>query len=135
MINLTKKAATRFNIRWQDLAECKRDFWKIDVFTISRVPMLLVVHEYTLFTLVRRKSEFKTIEAMAEEIRMASPWYQYEGEISVGKNFDCRITGSINEMKKVLSSFHSPEQIRGCGILCAGETTALLILNRKYANK
>jgi hypothetical protein len=68
MINLTKKAVSRFNIQWHNLQQREGDFWKIDIFMTGRIPMLLIVHEYTLFTLVRRKSEFKNIDAVAEEI-------------------------------------------------------------------
>ena len=57
MINLSKKAAERFRIKWKDLEERSGDFWKVDAVMIGRVPMLFIVHEYTLFTLVRRKSQ------------------------------------------------------------------------------
>jgi hypothetical protein len=59
MINLTKKAASRFNIKWHDLQQREGDFWKIDIVMIGRIPMLLVVHEYTLFTFVRRNPSSK----------------------------------------------------------------------------
>jgi hypothetical protein len=111
MINLTKKAASRFNIQWNNFQQREGDFWKIDIFMLGRIPMLLIVHEYTLFTLVRRKSEFKTINAVAEEILRCCRWYQYVGEISTGKNSNRRISGSINEMKRILEFVHSPEQI------------------------
>jgi hypothetical protein len=111
MINLTKKAASRFNIQWNNLQQQEGDFWKIDIFMLGRIPMLLIVHEHTLFTLVRRKSEFKTINAVAEEILRCCPWYQYVGEISTGKNSNRRISGSINEMKRILEFVHSSEQI------------------------
>jgi hypothetical protein len=111
MINLTKKAASRFNIQWNNLQQREGDFWKIDIFMVGRIPMLLIVHEYTLFTLVRRKSEFKTINAVAEEILRCCPWYRYDEEISTGKNSNRRISGSINEMKRILEFSHTPEQI------------------------
>jgi anaerobic sulfite reductase subunit C len=41
---------------------------------IGRIPVLLIVNEYTLFTLVRRKSRFKTIDAVAEEILNCQTW-------------------------------------------------------------
>ena len=58
MIDLSNKAAKRFGIKWKDLEERSGDFWKVDVVMIGRVPMLFIVHEYTLFTMVRRKSQF-----------------------------------------------------------------------------
>jgi hypothetical protein len=48
MINLTKKAECRFNIQWHNLQQREGDFWKLDVFMMGRIPMLLLVHEYTL---------------------------------------------------------------------------------------
>jgi hypothetical protein len=108
---LTNKAASRFNIQWHNLQQREGDFWKIDIFMTGRIPMLLIVHEYTLFTLVRRKSEFKNIDAVAEEILKHCPWYRYNGEISIGKNSNRRISGSINEMKRILQLVHSPLQI------------------------
>ncbi|MFO8084122.1 MAG: hypothetical protein R6U27_07380 [Desulfobacterales bacterium] len=111
MINLTKKAAGWFNIEWHNLQQRKGDFWKIDIFMMLRIPMLLIVHEYTLFTLVRRKSEFKSIDAVAKEILKHCPWYQYDGEISTGKNSDRRISGSFNEIKRILELLHTPVQI------------------------
>jgi hypothetical protein len=111
MINLTKKTASRFNIPWHDLQQREGDFWKVDIFMMGRIPMLLVVHEYTLFTLVRRKSQFKTIDAVAEEILRCCPWYRYNGEISIGKNSNRRVSGSINEMKRMLGFLDTPEKI------------------------
>jgi hypothetical protein len=111
MINLTKKAANRFKIQWHNLQQREGDFWKLDVFMMGRIPMLLIVHEYTLFTLVRRKSEFKAIGAVAEEILRCCAWYRYDEEISTGKNSDRRISGSINEMKRILEFLHTAEQI------------------------
>lgn len=73
MINLTKKAADRFKIKWEDLPEQDGDFWKIDVIMMSRYPVLLIVHERTLWTLVRLKSGFKTIDEVADEILLYCP--------------------------------------------------------------
>lgn len=111
MINLSKKAASRFHIQWKDLSEQNNDFWKVDIFMIGRIPMMLIVHEYTLFTLVRRKSDFKSIEDISNEIIKCCPWYRYVGELSIGKNLNRHINGSINEMKICFLYQYSPEQI------------------------
>ncbi|MBI4826308.1 MAG: hypothetical protein HY807_07795 [Nitrospirae bacterium] len=111
MINLSKKAADRFKMKWQSLPERSGDNWKIDIIMIERTPMLLIIHEYTLFTLVRRKSEFKSIPDIAEEIRKCCPWYRYTGEISIGKNNDRRLIGSINEIKFQIEGEFLPNQI------------------------
>jgi hypothetical protein len=59
-------------------------------------------------TLARRKSEFKNIDAVAEEILRYCPWYRYDGKISTGKNSNRRISGSINEIKRILEFVHTP---------------------------
>lgn len=66
MINLSNKAAKRFRVKWSDLESRNGDFWKVDVVMAERVPMLFIVHEYTLFTLVRRKSQFHNPLGIAE---------------------------------------------------------------------
>jgi hypothetical protein len=111
MINLTNKAAKRFRVKWSNLEERSGDFWKIDVQMIERVPMLFIVHEYTLFTLVRRKTQFRDPLLIAGEIKIACPWYRYVGEPTLGKNANRKITGSISEMKRMTWGSYSPEQI------------------------
>ena len=111
MINLSIKAAKRFGINWKDLEERTGDFWKIDAVMIERVPMLFIVHEYTLFALVRRKSQFRDISAIANEILNSCPWYRGPKNLTLGKNGNRRLTGSINEMKRMTLGFFSPEQI------------------------
>ena len=110
MINLSHKAAQRFGIRWKDLDDRRGDFWKLDVVMVGRVPMVFMVHEPTLFTLVRRKSQFRDLTAVAAEIRNACPWYRGPQTLTLGKNGNPRLTGSINEMKRMTTGFYSPEQ-------------------------
>lgn len=111
MINLSRKAASRFSIDWQDLSERSGDNWKIDTIMAGRIPILLIVHEYTLFSLVRRKSEFKTIEQIALEIKRCCSWYRYVGQITVGKNTDKKLNGSINEMTRITGGVYSVDKI------------------------
>ena len=111
MINLTNKAAQRFKVAWKSLEERSGDFWKIDLVMNGRVPMLLIVHEYTLFTLVRRKSQFRTPEDIREEIKISCPWYKTPEACSLGKNGNRKLTGSINEIKRLTDGLYSPEQI------------------------
>ena len=101
MINLSKKAAKRFNIRWLDLEDQSGDFWKIDVIMVSHYPVLLIVHEYTLYTLVRRKVNFKTIEDVVEEIKHFCPWYRCPKKLIIGKNTNKKLNGAITEMKRI----------------------------------
>lgn len=98
MINLSKKAADRFKIKWKDLPEQDSDFWKIDVIMMSRYPVLLIVHERTLWTLVRLKSGFKTVNEIADEVLLHCPWYRFNGNVTIGKNTNKRLTGSMNEL-------------------------------------
>lgn len=111
MIDLSTKAAKRFRIKWSDLKPRSCDYWKINVEMFGRVPMLLIVHEYTLFTLVRRKSMFRKPLDIAGEIWKVCPWYRYKGEPTLGKNNDAKLTGSINEIKRLIRGLYSHEQI------------------------
>lgn len=111
MIDLSKKAAKRFGINWKDLEERSGDFWKIDVVMFGHVPMLFVVHEYTLFTLVRRKAQYRDLQTITNDIRISCPWYPATEFISPGKNGNRKLTGSINEMKRMTVGFYSPERI------------------------
>lgn len=111
MINLTNKAAKRFHINWKDLEERSGDFWKVDVVMIGRTPMLFIVHEYTLFTFVRCKSQYRDLQSIADEIINASPWYKGQQSLSLGKNGNRKLTGSINEMKRMTLGLYAPEQI------------------------
>ena len=99
MIDLSAKAAKRFRINWKDLEERSGDFWKVDRVMIGRVPMLFILHEHTLFTLLRRKSQFQDPLAIANDILKPCPWYRSPGTSSLGKNGNRKLTGSINEMK------------------------------------
>lgn len=101
MLDFTQRSARRFNLLWKDLPERSGDHWKVEVEMFGRVPMLLVVHEQTLFTLVRRKSEFKTPEQLADDIRLCCKWYKNPGETTFGRNSDRRLSGNITEMKRV----------------------------------
>ena len=111
MINLSKKAAERFRIKWKDLEERSGDFWKVEAVMIGRVPILFIVHEYTLFTLVRRKSQFHDPLAIVKEVIISCPWYRSPTAPSLGKNGNRKLTGSINEMKRMTFGWYSPGQI------------------------
>ena len=111
MINLSQKAAKRFHVPWKDLEERSGDFWKVDVVMIGRVPMLFIVHEYTLFTLVRPKSQFRNLREIADLIEISCPWYKGEKTFSLGKNGSRKLTGSINEMKRMTVGLYHAGQI------------------------
>jgi hypothetical protein len=111
MLNFSQKAAKRFRMQYSGLEERAGDFWKVDVEILGRVPMLMMVHEYTLFTLIRRKSQFKTPLDIAFEIKRCCPWYRYVGQPSFGRNGNRRIVGSITQMKKEIRGLFSPEEI------------------------
>ena len=78
---------------------------------VGRVPVLFIVHEYTLFTLVRRKSQIRDLRMIADEVINACPWYRNIKTLTLGKNGNPRLTGSINEMKRMTLGLYSPEQI------------------------
>jgi hypothetical protein len=111
MINLSNKAAIRFKSKWKELEERSGDFWKVDIMMIGRVPMLLIVHEYTLFTIIRRKSEFQNLPGIANDILKSCPWYCGSKSLSLGKNGNRQLNGSINEIKRITAGLYSAEQI------------------------
>ncbi len=110
MINLSNKAAIRFKTKWKDLEERSGDFWKVDIMMIGRVPMLLIVHEHTLFTIVRRKSTFNNLKSIANDILQSCPWYRGDKSLSFGKNGNRQLNGSINEIKRLTTGLYSPGQ-------------------------
>jgi hypothetical protein len=111
MLNFSKKAAERYHLNWNDLPERKGDFWKIDITMIGRTPMILIIHEYTLFTLVRKKSGFKRIDDISNEIIHCCHWYKCKETVSLGKNTDRKLNGSINEIKNQIWFVDSPDSI------------------------
>ena len=111
MINLSNKAAKRFRINWKDLEERSGDFWKVDVVMVERVSMLFIVHEYTLFTLIQRKSQFRNPRAIANDVINSCPWYRATKPFSLGKNGNRKLMGSINEMKRMTAGLYTPDQI------------------------
>lgn len=111
MLNFSKKAAERYHLNWNDLPERKGDFWKIDIAMIGRTPMILIIHEYTLFTLVRKKSDFKRIDDISNEIIHYCHWYKCQETVSLGKNTDKKLNGSINEIKTQTWFVDSPDSI------------------------
>ena len=78
---------------------------------VGRIPMLFFVHEYTLFTLVRGKSQFRAPKAITNDIINSCPWYRGPKSLSLGRNGNRTLTGSINEMKQMTIGLYSPEQI------------------------
>ena len=112
MINLTRKAAGRFHIQYKDLPEQEGDLWRVDIIMMERFPVLLIVHEYTLYTLVRRKSDYSSINQIADEIRIHCPWYKYPGDLTIGKNNNRRVNGSISEMKFIACGQFSIDEIQ-----------------------
>jgi hypothetical protein len=111
MINLSNKAAIRFKSKWKELEERSGDFWKVDIMMMGGIPMLLIVHEYTLFTIIRRKSAFQNLHTVASEILKSCPWYHGPKSISLGKNGNRQLSGSMNEIKRTTAGLYSPERI------------------------
>jgi hypothetical protein len=73
--------------------------------------MLLIAHELTLYTIVRRKSQFRSPLDIADEVLQSCPWYPRDVSRSLGKNGDRRIVGSINEMKRMMFCEYSPNDV------------------------
>lgn len=73
--------------------------------------MLFIVHEYTLFTFVRPKSQFRDLQSLSDEVINASPWYKGPKSLSLGKNGNRKLTGSITEIKRMTLGLYTPDQI------------------------
>ena len=112
MINLTRKAAVRFHFQYRDLPKQEGDLWRVDIIMLNRFPVLLIVHEYTLYTLVRRKSDYITLDQIADEIRKLCPWYRYTGKLTIGKNNNRHVNGSISEMKFIACGQFAIDEIQ-----------------------
>jgi hypothetical protein len=112
MINLTQKAAYRFHLRYKELPEQEGDLWRVDILMLERYPVLLIVHEYTLYTLVRRKSDFRSLNQIANEIRELCPWYRYNGDLTIGRNNNRHVNSSMNEMKFIASGQFTIDEIQ-----------------------
>jgi len=85
----------------KNLEKLSGDNWKIDIIMVSRIPVMLIIHEYTLYTLTRRKAQFKTISSVIDEISAHCPWYTIPENPVIGKNNDRRLNGSITEIKRI----------------------------------
>lgn len=111
MINLSRKTADAFKQKWADLPERTGDYWKVDLAKLGRTQILLIVHETTLATLVRRKTDFKTLESIAQEIQRSAPWYKNTDTSSYGRNSNRSLNGTLTDMKNMSSYRSSIDEI------------------------
>lgn len=80
------------------------DLWKVDLAKHGRIQILLIVHELTLTTLVRRKTSFDTIEKHFWSTKRAP--LRLRDQISEGQ----RITGYEIELLYVRPRWDNPDE-------------------------
>jgi hypothetical protein len=135
MLNFSQKATKRFRMQWSGLEERSGDFWKVDVAMFAHVPLLMIVHEYTLFTLIRPKSQFKTPQDIAAEIRRCCTWYRCDGQPTFGRNGNKRIIGSITQMKRETWQMFLPEQINAIEIYLNNNLYSYIAVGKRNYGK
>jgi hypothetical protein len=103
MIALTARAAKRFKASHSKLPPIETGAWVVDLIKLFRGPQLvLIVHQDSLFTLVRKSDEVKTLADAVREIGRVWPEIEPADRAAVYKNGSRRVTGTINDMKHML---------------------------------
>jgi hypothetical protein len=102
MIALTARAAKRWKVAHTSLPAVETGAWVVDLMKLGKGPLLvLLVHQETLFTLLRPASAVKTLAQVAAEIAVVqhgcapavAPLY---------RNGNRRVTGSLTDMKYLI---------------------------------
>jgi len=97
MIALTNKSSTRFKVKFAELTPVENGAWVVDLIKFGKGPLVaLIVHQDSLFTLVRMAAELKTMGDVEHEI--AQVWSPFES-VAIVRNGNRRVTGSITDMK------------------------------------
>lgn len=103
MIALTARAAKRFKLIHAQLPAVEDGAWVVDLVKLFRGPLLvLLVHQDSLFTLVRQAKEVKSLDSAARTVARVWPEIEQEDRTAVFKNGNRRVTGSINDMKHMI---------------------------------
>jgi len=83
----------------------------VDVYRYAQNTTDAGVHEYTLFTIIRRKSTFQNLNSVAGEIIKSCPWYHGSKSPTIGKNGNRQLNGSINEIKRLTTGLFTSDRI------------------------
>ena len=103
MIAVTSKAAKRFKLTYRKLPPVDTGAWVVDLIKIARGPLLvLIVHQDSLFTLIRQSRDVKTIDDVAREIARVWPMPDPVESTIVSRNTNRHVTGSITDMKHLI---------------------------------
>jgi hypothetical protein len=102
MIALTTKAAKRWKLKCAALSAVEAGAWVVDLLELDRgLLLVMIVHQDTLFTLLRPASEVKSLARVAEEISRVRPGEPVD-PASVCRNGNRRVTGTITDMKRMI---------------------------------
>jgi len=102
MIALTTKAAKRWKLKYVELEAVETGAWVVDLLKLGRGPLLvLIVHQDSLFTLLRPFAEVKSLEHLGAEIARVWPGYRLDAT-AICRNGNRRVTGSITDMKHLI---------------------------------
>ena len=66
---------------------------------------------YEVKVVVLSVQQFRDPQAIANDAINSCPWYRATKSLSLGKNGNRKLTGSINEMKRMTVGLYPPEQI------------------------
>jgi len=99
MIAVTARAAKRWKVPHASLPAVETGAWVVDLMKLGKGPgLVLIVHQETLFTLLRWASAVKTLAQVAAEIA-AVQHGRMPAVTPLYKNGNRRVTGSITDMK------------------------------------
>ena len=99
MIALTTRAAKRWKVPHSSLPAVETGAWVVDLMKLGKGPLLvLIVHQETLFTLLRPAADVKTLAQVAAEIAKVQQG-RAPAIAPLYKNGNRGVTGSITDMK------------------------------------
>jgi hypothetical protein len=102
VIALTARAAKRWKVAHAALPAVETGAWIVDLMKLGQGPLLvLIVHQDTLFTLLRPASLVKTVEQVAAEVACVQP-HHVPAVTPLYRNGNRRVTGSITDMKHLI---------------------------------
>ena len=103
MIVLTGKSAKRFKVPYSSLSAVASGAWVIDCLKLYRGPLLLLcTHQDSLYTLIRSAARIKSLDKLAKLIHHAIPSATFSDPLSLHKNGNTRVTGSMTDMKNMI---------------------------------
>ncbi|MDD5310082.1 MAG: hypothetical protein PHU25_22420 [Deltaproteobacteria bacterium] len=102
MITLTARAAKRWKVAHASLPPVETGAWVVDLMKLGKGPLLvLIVHQETLFSLLRPAAVVKTLDQVSGEITRVCPG-RAPAVTPLYRNGNRRVTGTITDMKYMI---------------------------------